>query len=477
MGKRSSKHSASIRNAKKGSRAIKFKIVGGHSGPYGIALDSPTQATNNFKRVPIQATTFKPATTIRDQSIRPSPTPRLSAKDVDFGSTEHKYLGVLEFEKERAKSKHVSNARAAELGEQHGLSGNYLRKLANEAGTRSFMRKMGSGQKKTVANREDIILFMEQKALEWDYEFTQRAMEQEVREKFGVGCLGTIQNMMYGQEWKKGKKYVKPFLTDEHKQARLNWAEERVQFDFFSSDKVVHIDEKYFYAFKTGKIIYYPKGCEPPATTALSKTQIPKVMFLGAVAPPNEAKKFDGMIGLWMVGGTKVAGRNSKFHDRGDEYEVPVMMNGELFVSMGKELLLPAISKKLKWAKSVEVQMDSAGGHKIDTSVDALNVYCRHYYPKVSFITQPTRSPDMNVLDLGIWNSLQSGVPSIKYDKGATEQMYVRIVNEVMRAWDTYDGMTKLTKIFTTLTMIYNSAIMYNGGNNFKLPHSLNQKK
>jgi hypothetical protein len=33
--------------------------------------------------------------TIRDQSIRPSPTPRLSAKDVDFGSTEHNYLVII----------------------------------------------------------------------------------------------------------------------------------------------------------------------------------------------------------------------------------------------------------------------------------------------------------------------------------------------------------------------------------------------
>jgi hypothetical protein len=41
-----------------------------------------------------------------------------------------------------------------------------------------------------------------------------------------------------------------------------------------------------------------------------------------------------------------------------------------------------------------------------------------------------------------------------------------------MRAWDNYDGETKLTKIFNTLTLIYNEVIKAIGGNYFRLPHA-----
>ena len=141
------------------------------------------------------------------------------------------------------------------------------------------------------------------------------------------------------------------------------------------------------------RVMYCPPGVEPPEVFALSKTQIPKLMYFGAVAPPFPKKGFDGKIGLWWVSENKVAKRSSKFHNKGDEYEVAATMDGEKFVAMCKEDLIPAIKSKLKFAKVVEVQMASAGGHKVGTSVDLLNAYCRNFRrPAIKFITQPTRS-------------------------------------------------------------------------------------
>lgn len=224
--------------------------------------------------------------------------------------------------------------------------------------------------------------------------------------------------------------------------------------------------------YKTSRFVFYPPHIIPPDFTALSKTQIPKVMFLGAVAPPNEAKNFDGRIGLWEVTEEKVALRRSKFHDRDDIYDIPTIMNGDKFLEMCKEKLIPAIKKKLSFAKLVEVQIDSAGGHKVNTTVDELNNYCKSFRkPQIQFITQPTRSPDLNVLDLGIWNSLQSLVPTVKYQEDAEVQMHQRIINEVKRAWNEYDS-TKLTKIFNTLKLVYSEVSKVQGGNNYKPPHA-----
>jgi hypothetical protein len=51
-------------------------------------------------------------------------------------------------------------------------------------------------------------------------------------------------------------------------------------------------------------------------------------------------------------------------------------MDGDKFVEMCKDSLIPAIRGKLSWAKKVEVQMDSAGGHRVNESVNELNRHC-----------------------------------------------------------------------------------------------------
>jgi hypothetical protein len=476
MGRRSGRQLASNANGKKARRALKNSTVErGHVGKFGVSSNSPILEKHAFKRTPVKTVAYDPQETLRKKKSAPV-VPRSPAKEHLEPAAERNYQAVVKYEREKsANNNRLSNQRTGEIAEEHCISGQHLRRLSKQVGNRSFNRHPGSGRPATVSNREDIVTFMESKAKEWDYEFDQRAMAEAVKKKFGVGCLSTVQNMMYSGGWRKSKNYVKPYLSDKHELARLQWAESRQDFNFFSTEKVVvHIDEKYFYAFRNAPTIYLPTGVAPPKTPALSKTQIPKVMFFGAVAPPNESKKFDGRIGLWLVSQTKVAERNSKFHDRGDEYEVPAMMNGELFISMCKDNLIPSMVEKLKWAKKIEVQMDSAGGHKIKTSMDELNSYCQSNskWKKICFVTQPTRSPDLNVLDLGIWNSLQSGVPPIKYDPHASTKLPDQITAEVMDMWDCYDGSTKLTKIFRTLTMIYKAVIEDKGGNNFKLPHS-----
>ena len=216
--------------------------------------------------------------------------------------------------------------------------------------------------------------------------------------------------------------------------------------------------------------MYCPPGVEPPAVFALSKSQIPKLMYFGAVAPPNPENRFDGKIGLWWVSETKTAQKNSKFHKRGDEYEVATTMDGKLFVEMCKEKLIPAIKSKMKWTNLVEVQMDSAGGHKVNTSVDILNDHCKRYRkPAIKFVTQPTRSPDLNTLDLGTWNSIQSNVPTVKYQRDANTTISDRIHTEVEKAWKEYDGYRLLHNIYITLSHVYKKVIEVQGRNVYKL--------
>jgi hypothetical protein len=145
-------------------------------------------------------------------------------------------------------------------------------------------------------------------------------------------------------------------------------------------------------------------------------------MFGAAVGAPIPG--FDGAVGIWPLGEYEIVKNNSKYFSKGDERFVPVNVNRNNFVETLKTKVVPSIlAKAPKSVQEVEVMFDSAGGHGgkygVDKAIKELNAWgCKQRLP-VRFITQPTKSPDFNVLDLGAWNSLQSAVEEVKYNPDA----------------------------------------------------------
>jgi len=145
-------------------------------------------------------------------------------------------------------------------------------------------------------------------------------------------------------------------------------------------------------------------------------------MFLAAVGAPIPG--FDGAVGIWPVGEHEVAKRKSKYFAKGDKRFRSTTMNRNSFIDMVKTHVVPAVlAKAPKSVREVEIQFDSAGGHGgghgVKKSLAVLNAWGARQRLPVRFITQPTKSPDFNVLDLGAWNSLQSAVTEVKYDSEA----------------------------------------------------------
>jgi hypothetical protein len=322
-----------------------------------------------------------------------------------------------------------------------------------------------------VSTRIDIQEFFSAQAVEWEYSFTYEAMANALKEEFNVGSVVTVKAIMAHLQYRKSRRIVRPFLTPEHNLARLNWA--RVWKDFNFTDPntlVLHLDEKCFYAFDArGKIVYLPPGVDPKPMYALSKTRIPWVMFLGVVGSPRPEKGFDGKIGLFHVGEPKIAKNKSKYHDQGDEYWVNINMDGDVFMNMVETKVIPAALKKCPWAKKIIFQIDNAGGHRINQSLDYLNGLKQKTKIKIEFITQPCRSPDTNVLDLGIWNSMKSRVVEQKYMRESDLTMNQRIIDAVLEMWEHYDS-EKLTDIFQTLKAVLYQIEAAEGGNSFKQP-------
>ncbi len=83
----------------------------------------------------------------------------------------------------------------------------------------------------------------------------------------GKGSKQTVQRVL--ETWKRVRKSVSPFLTPDHKRARLEWARKFKGFNY-DNDEVIRIHIQ---------VLYLPPGVEPPQFFALSKTQIPWVLL------------------------------------------------------------------------------------------------------------------------------------------------------------------------------------------------------
>jgi transposase len=426
---------------------------------------------------------FEPEESLRDQSTkrkRVEPSISVTAqpsplKLEEMHELERKWQAVCEFRVRQALGQ-TSLDVADEIGAKWDVGGGrnvylLLQKLISRG---TLLRQPGSGRPRMVSGREDVQQYFLDQSFDWDHTWTYEAMANALKNEFGVGSSKTVKALFDQLEFRKARRQVRPFLKPHHMQARMAWAKEWKDFDFERDDTVVlHLDEKWFYAFSArGKVAYLPPGVDPKPYYALSKTHIPHVMFLGVVGAPREEHGFDGKIGLYHVGEEYEAKITSKYHQAGDVYWVNVNMDGKIFMDMVEHRVIPDIRKKCSWAKRVIVQIDSAGGHRIGESLDYLNGVGSKGRLKIEFRTQPANSPDTNVMDLGIWRSMQSRVVEVKFVHNAEKNMHQRIIDAVNEMWADYDP-DVLSNIFDTLKLVLEKIEENDGGNSFKLPHAV----
>lgn len=327
--------------------------------------------------------------------------------------------------------------------------------------------------------------FMREKGKDCKYMFSLREMAEWVREEFGVGSVHIVRKVMKKFKWKTARQGLKPILTDKHKAARLAWSTRCLSSSAtcFGDSRTcyLHIDEKWFYLYHPSRRVHLPKGVTKYDDDVMfrcsSKTMIPKVMFLAAIGFPRAEHEFEGDIGIWPVTHKKIAKQSSKYHTAGDEYEEMVNMNTEHFISMMKELVIPAAVKKVgHWAKTIVLQIDSAGGHGVQKSKSALT-FTTECGIKIETILQPTKSPDLNVLDLGAWYSLQVAVDKYKREYYSVEEVRAikkpahRIIEIVKGTWEEWVKQKKIGKLFRSVWFVMQKIVQEGGNNNFEVPH------
>ena len=266
---------------------------------------------------------------------------------------------------------------------------------------------------------------------------------------------------------------IKPFLTDENKAARVRFCRQHANLDqqlFETMLDTVHIDEKWFYLTKPTMKCYLGADEELPQRSCKSKRFVTKVMFLCAVARPRwdttRNALFDGKIGIWPFTVKEEAQRSSRNRPRGSLVTKPLNVTTEVYREFILDKVLPAIEEK--WPRchrgmAIKIQQDNARPH-ISGNDPAFLERVAAMELNVSLIQQPPNSPDLNVLDLGYFNAIQS----------LQQKQRMNNIDELVDVVEnSFAGLHQktLNKVFLTLQKVMELVILNDGCNQYKLPH------
>ena len=147
----------------------------------------------------------------------------------------------------------------------------------------------------------------------------------------------------------------------------------------------------------------------------------------------------------------------------GDEVEDDVTCNSEYMIDAMKRVG-KAIRTSYHWIPMDQpcyLVMDNAGGHGTKNAIEEYtNNLLTEFNIKVIF--QVPRSPYTNVLDLGVWMSLQAVIEQKHYMKRAT---VTALTNTVMETWRGGDLNRVLTSVFGCLKVVLCNILKGGGGN------------
>ncbi|KAG6945993.1 hypothetical protein JG688_00016260, partial [Phytophthora aleatoria] len=200
-----------------------------------------------------------------------------------------------------------------------------------------------------------------------------------------------------------------------------------------------------------------------------NKQYIGKLIFLAALVRPRyefgKKRYFDGKIGIWPIIEQTFAQRGSKNRPKGAPITKTISVTRKVYTKMLLEKVFPAIREKWparRKSRTIKVQQDNAGPHVQDSN-DALVKAGQGYGWDIQMVSQPPRSPDLNVLNLGYFHSIQSlqhHTPTFDTDG-------------LIAAVETTCGSVSyrtLDKCFLTLQKVLGTIIACKGGNNYSLP-------
>ena len=203
-------------------------------------------------------------------------------------------------------------------------------------------------------------------------------------------------------------------------------------------------------------------------------------MFLCAIARPRQLPDgtwWDGKIGIWPFGYHEAAKRSSVNRKKGTMEWKNESVTAAVYRTMLQDNVVPAISAR--WPEGdwnnqrvqIRIQQDGAKSHiKPDDPqwleyLDDMNLQ-----QKLTLLTQPANSPDLNHNDLGFFHAIEKA-----YQRKFPLKSPDEIIKCVTDAFWEYP-MNKMNRLWLTRMQCMNEILECHGGNDYKLPHMGKEK-
>ena len=280
----------------------------------------------------------------------------------------------------------------------------------------------------------------------------------------------------------------RPKLKLCHKLDRITWVLNELDENntFGSNYNCVHIDEAWYFMMADGRAIKVLPNADgtytvPEAPAVTSKRHIDKVMFIAALARPHPcypSRRFgiEPATGKILMHPIVEEGVYTRGPLAGQQKVVNVSLNGEVYRRLIQEQVVPAIMENMWWhhrdartpeaGKVIWIQQDGASPHTALRTQRSLGYYSSTSFFnrtgfRLQFVTQPARSPDLNVCDLTFWHSNKS---RMKGRKWTTRQ---QLIDDIQLSWAEYEH-TALEKGWRLLYRVYQGILEDKGGNKYK---------
>ncbi|XP_058775250.1 uncharacterized protein LOC131649505 [Vicia villosa] len=271
---------------------------------------------------------------------------------------------------------------------------------------------------------------------------------------------------------------IKPFLNEENKRSRLRFCISMPQSASLPHDpifsgmyNIIHIDEKWFYMTKKSENYYLVQDEEDPIRTCRSKNFIEKVMFLAAIARPRFDSQgnelFSGKIGIFPFITQEPSKRSSVNRVAGTLETKPITsVNKQVIKTFLFDKVLATI--KAKWPREdlshpIFSQQDNARTH-IDCNDDDFRRVASQDGFDIRMTCQPPNSPDLNILDLGFFNAIQS----LQYKE--SPKSIDDLLKAVEKSFEELSAV-KSNHIFLSLQSCMIEIMKARSFNKYKIPH------
>ncbi|ETP30014.1 hypothetical protein, variant [Phytophthora nicotianae P10297] len=278
-----------------------------------------------------------------------------------------------------------------------------------------------------------------------------RAVERRAAAAAGVSRHLVRQAVREGM-LKRRTVLIKPALTPENKLRRVEHALS------FIDDRTLEFESMH-------------NGEKPPPRFWKSKRFIPNTMFLAALArpryDPHRKQQWDDKLGVWSFTEKYEAQRSSKNRAKGAVCTRNIdTVDREVYREYLVTKVFPAI--KAQWPRKdrhmlILVQQDNAKLHVEPWDPDVVKAGQEGGW-SIRMLCQAPNSPDLNTLDLGVFNAMQ------------TLQYYIprkgidALIASVNTAFSQLKSDT-VNDIFLTLQACMLASLREEGGNVYKLPH------